>query len=225
MTDTSCCYIPGTTGPDTSHSDRLFWVTYGSTPDANTIGCDAHLGYLLDDGVEVTVTPYQHLAESATCPDLTTELREVMNRCSAENGSNTPDGILAAYLIGVLAEYDNAVRARDAHYGITPGPGWRTVTGAYAETTRGAAEAHGVLQTVTGGASGTRLTGAMDPRWPDGVAADAKAAAPTAAETWLAQLDDVAAALKDRVQQVGDVSAADSLVHVIALARDIRNPL
>ena len=41
------------------------------------------------------------------------ELREALNRCSAENGSNTPDSILAELLVGTLAVFDHATRERD----------------------------------------------------------------------------------------------------------------
>jgi len=57
-----------------------------------------------------------------------TELREAIesaiNRCCAENESNTPDFILAEYLTGCLAAFDKAVGTRDRWYGIAPEPGW-----------------------------------------------------------------------------------------------------
>lgn len=45
------------------------------------------------------------------------ELEAAINRCSRENGSNTPDFILADYLAGCLAAFDNASRAREKWYG------------------------------------------------------------------------------------------------------------
>lgn len=51
------------------------------------------------------------------------ELEALINRCSMENGSNTPDFILAEYLIGCLQSYDRAVRARDKWYGKELVPG------------------------------------------------------------------------------------------------------
>jgi len=48
------------------------------------------------------------------------EIQTAINRCSAENGSNTPDFILAAYLISCLAAYDRAVTARERWYGRAP---------------------------------------------------------------------------------------------------------
>jgi len=44
------------------------------------------------------------------------ELEELINRCSLENGSDTPDFILADYLNTCLSAFDSAVRARDQWY-------------------------------------------------------------------------------------------------------------
>jgi hypothetical protein len=52
------------------------------------------------------------------------EIRAVINRHSAENRSNTPDYILAAFLIGALDAYERAVLDRDEWYDISPSPGW-----------------------------------------------------------------------------------------------------
>lgn len=41
------------------------------------------------------------------------ELAGLLNRYSAENGSDTPDHVLADYLIRCLAAYDGAVRRRE----------------------------------------------------------------------------------------------------------------
>jgi len=54
---------------------------------------------------------------------LAEEIRACINRNSAENGSNTPDFILAAYLIRCLEAYDTATAARDQWYGISTRPG------------------------------------------------------------------------------------------------------
>lgn len=51
------------------------------------------------------------------CPKFRTELTELLNRYSEENGSNTPDYILANYLIDCLRTYNSVVLARDAWYG------------------------------------------------------------------------------------------------------------
>lgn len=44
------------------------------------------------------------------------DLESVINRYSKENGSNTPDFILAQYLNDCLYAYDKAVRRRDEWY-------------------------------------------------------------------------------------------------------------
>lgn len=46
------------------------------------------------------------------------EIAVAINRVSAENGSNTPDFILADYLVKCLAAFDSAANARDAWYGV-----------------------------------------------------------------------------------------------------------
>lgn len=48
------------------------------------------------------------------------ELQHLINRESAENGSHTPDFILAEYLEGCLRAFDAAVGARDRWYGWRP---------------------------------------------------------------------------------------------------------
>lgn len=44
------------------------------------------------------------------------ELEVLINRCSMENGSNTPDFILAQYLMDALEAYDKAAVARTKHF-------------------------------------------------------------------------------------------------------------
>ena len=45
------------------------------------------------------------------------ELASVLNQFSAENVSNTPDFILAQYLLGCLAAWNTAVQQRETWYG------------------------------------------------------------------------------------------------------------
>jgi hypothetical protein len=45
------------------------------------------------------------------------ELQELINRNSKENGSNTPDYILAEYLENCLAAFDRAVNLREIWHG------------------------------------------------------------------------------------------------------------
>jgi len=49
--------------------------------------------------------------------DLRKEIEHAINRCSAENGSNTPDFILAELLTDCLAAFDKASQAREKWYG------------------------------------------------------------------------------------------------------------
>ncbi len=44
------------------------------------------------------------------------ELERLINRCSMENGSNTPDFILAGYLVRCLEAFDFAMAKRTAWY-------------------------------------------------------------------------------------------------------------
>ena len=46
------------------------------------------------------------------------ELEMLINEHSKENESDTPDFILAQYLKGCLANYEEAVKARDKWYGF-----------------------------------------------------------------------------------------------------------
>lgn len=48
--------------------------------------------------------------------DFRTELEKLINRYSKENGSNTPDFILAEYLILSLEAFDRATTARSKWY-------------------------------------------------------------------------------------------------------------
>ncbi len=48
------------------------------------------------------------------------ELQRLINRHSRENGSNTPDFILAEYMAKCLAAFDAAVTAREEWYGRGP---------------------------------------------------------------------------------------------------------
>lgn len=45
------------------------------------------------------------------------ELAEVINRHSMENGSDTPDFLLAEYLLSCIESYNRAVRCRERWYG------------------------------------------------------------------------------------------------------------
>lgn len=51
---------------------------------------------------------------------LQSEIEAAINRRSAENGSNTPDFILARYLIRCLAAWNEGVTERERWYGRDP---------------------------------------------------------------------------------------------------------
>ena len=51
------------------------------------------------------------------------EIAQAINSVSAENGSDTPDFILADFLAGCLAAFDEAVVAREEWYGRSAGAG------------------------------------------------------------------------------------------------------
>lgn len=52
--------------------------------------------------------------------DLREDIKEAINRHSLENKSNTPDFLLADYLIDCLDAFDKAVRRRENWYGRGP---------------------------------------------------------------------------------------------------------
>ncbi len=56
-------------------------------------------------------------------PALADEIRETLNRHSRENASNTPDFILATYLIECLVAFEHATMQRDDWYGDRKEPG------------------------------------------------------------------------------------------------------
>ena len=60
--------------------------------------------------------------------ELREEIENAINRTSSENESNTPDFILAEYLMGCLNAFDKATGTRDRWYGIAPEPGQATQT-------------------------------------------------------------------------------------------------
>lgn len=50
------------------------------------------------------------------------ELSSILNRYSQENGSDTPDFILAKYLNDCLTTWNHGVSAREKWYGRKPNP-------------------------------------------------------------------------------------------------------
>ncbi|HEX8108517.1 MAG TPA: hypothetical protein VF516_12375 [Kofleriaceae bacterium] len=56
---------------------------------------------------------------------LARELARMLNRASRENASNTPDFILAAYMLDALEAGERLIRRRDRWYSMDPAPGGR----------------------------------------------------------------------------------------------------
>lgn len=54
------------------------------------------------------------------------ELQTLLNRYSKENGSNTPDFVLANYLCDCLRSWDLACSQREHWYGVHHRPGQET---------------------------------------------------------------------------------------------------
>jgi len=46
------------------------------------------------------------------------EIQQVINKYSKENGSDTPDFVLARYLEDTLHAFDRAMRSREEWYGL-----------------------------------------------------------------------------------------------------------
>lgn len=63
----------------------------------------------------MTGQPVQFSPEQPTLFQL--DLEKLINRHSQENGSNTPDFLLAQYLRDCLDAFNKASRAREAWYG------------------------------------------------------------------------------------------------------------
>lgn len=59
---------------------------------------------------------------------LSDDIRAAINRASREGPSNTPDFILADYLLLCLDSYERAVMARDLWYSQHPRPGQTLIT-------------------------------------------------------------------------------------------------
>lgn len=62
-----------------------------------------------------TVSPSQQQLRDA---NFRAELTSLLNCYSKENGSNTPDFILAQFMVGCLATFDAAVSRRSEWYGV-----------------------------------------------------------------------------------------------------------
>lgn len=66
---------------------------------------------------QIAVERNQIAVATATVPDFQKELEKLINRFSMENGSDTPDFLLAIYLRDCLATFNVVVQAREKWYG------------------------------------------------------------------------------------------------------------
>ena len=55
--------------------------------------------------------------------ELRTELEQLLNKHSRENESNTPDFILANFMLGCLATGEALIKEREKWYGVECSPG------------------------------------------------------------------------------------------------------
>ena len=55
-----------------------------------------------------------------TSPSFERELESLVNRYSRESDSDTPDFILAQYIVGCLQAFNIATRSRDTWHGFVP---------------------------------------------------------------------------------------------------------
>jgi hypothetical protein len=70
------------------------------------------------DECELAVVENRLPAPPPERPKLDKALASLLNSYSAENGSNTPDFILAEYMLSCLRAFERASRDREAWYGI-----------------------------------------------------------------------------------------------------------
>lgn len=68
-------------------------------------------------GIPYAVTEEDFKGKAAPEHTFFSELSSVINYYSRENGSNTPDRILAEYMNDCLLAFDKATNAREIHYG------------------------------------------------------------------------------------------------------------
>ena len=68
------------------------------------------------------IPPLPPATGSADGPDFISELRDLLNRRSMENASNTPDFILAQYLTNCLRAWNQATQQRETWYGRNAAP-------------------------------------------------------------------------------------------------------
>lgn len=93
------------------------------------------------------------------------ELRSLLNQYSVENDSDTPDFVLASYLLGCLNTYKDAVRARDKFWGFKTDNTLATPTPEYCDNCDGVGWYEGgrTLQTTCTKCGGSGLVNNCTP--------------------------------------------------------------
>lgn len=90
--------------------------------DCAEIQMDTRLAFAFAQVLDERV-PYLSLPEGALRPEPTSfeeRIRQAINFASKENGSNTPDFILAEFLSGCLSLFELTVNSREKYYGREP---------------------------------------------------------------------------------------------------------
>lgn len=64
----------------------------------------------------------EHLDRLTRRDDLRVAITSALNQACAENESNTPDFVLAEFLLDALKAFDRATQQRDSWYGVRPIP-------------------------------------------------------------------------------------------------------
>ena len=96
-----------------------YWVRYEDGYESFSPAKAFEEGYsLLDTGSSGFLNPSREQSKSQGDPTtFEQELERLINRFSKENGSDTPDFIVTAYLLRCLETYDSTVQARENWYG------------------------------------------------------------------------------------------------------------
>lgn len=106
--------------PSSSEAREEQLEKYGFECDANTY-VDSVESLIEDFKTKLSTVEYEELSEVVTKETkFYRELTALINRYSLENESNTPDFLLAQYLIGCLRNFSNIVNNREEWYGRGP---------------------------------------------------------------------------------------------------------
>jgi hypothetical protein len=102
-----------------THRDLIGKLNQEFTPDGNEALLKLHRS---DCSVHNEPASPAGPCDCTMLSDFRKDIQSTINRYSKENGSNTPDYILAQFLVDSLSAYDKAVTAREKWYGREPVP-------------------------------------------------------------------------------------------------------